>query len=491
MADSIKIVFDAVDNTQKGINAVQNGVKKVASALTAVIATATAVGVAMKKASDSFTNYADQVSAVQRVTGATAEESSKLIQVADDLFISYESLSMAMKAAVKNGIEPNIETLASLSDQYLALAPGVERSSFALEKFGKNGLEMAKFLEQGGDKIREMADSVPDGLILSEENIAMSVELKTAWDNLSDAASAFGLGVMTEASPALTGFLGLLEDFINAEARGAKAWGGIFERLDAQRLKIDQFGMLRPNKQDFTFETDATAKTNIQMVIGKVDTGPAEVAVDEAMTKQKFDFVLDFQAKSDDFEKTRDELLAKMRDTRDKILAIREEMAAGTTRQSEGNDQIAELTSEMDGYSDAINQNAADWKAWQKQTAFSLMSAQAMAKGASFEDIMKMGEDFGVIDPEVVAQATAMMDAVTNVDPGNLESAVANVRELIAADGRTIKIYVEQTVTDVPSGGTMPTTGMASTSSGGDTFINYGPQYFYGTTLSGILAEWR
>jgi hypothetical protein len=186
-----------------------------------------------------------------------------------------------------------------------------------------------------------------------------------------------------------------------------------------------------------------------------------------------------------------------MEETRDKILAIREEMAAGTMRQSEGQSQIADLTSEMAGYTAEIDKNKADWVQWQKQTAFSLMSTQALAKGASFEDIMKMGEDFGVIDPEVVASATAMMDAVTNVDPGNLGDAVADVRELIAADGRTIKIFVEQTVTTL-QGGTMPTnaptmSGMSGTSGGGGTtyVFNNATLLLNQDMTSDILAEYR
>ncbi len=56
-----------------------------------------------------------------------------------------------MKLAAKDGIEPSIENLAKLSDEYLALAPGMERTQFLMDRFGRSGDEMGKLLEKGRD----------------------------------------------------------------------------------------------------------------------------------------------------------------------------------------------------------------------------------------------------------------------------------------------------------------------------------------------------
>ena len=504
MADSVKIVFDAIDNTSRGVNSVQQGLKKIQASLLAVVAGATATVVAVKKMSDMFTDYADQVEAVSRVTGQSAEESSKLIQVADDLFISYEALSQAMKGAVKAGIEPNIESLAELSDQYLALAPGLERSTFLLDKFGKSGLEMGKMLEKGGDAIRNMAGKVPEGLIIDDADIQKARELKEAWDNIGDAAQSFGLSIAGTAAPAIT-------DMLNALTNGFSAWEGILKRSEVKEFFWDvaesatsamnfllsnlsggllNIGIKRP--EDYKLDIPTKIKTKIILAPdGEIDTSPIDDAMNEVQAKNELDFIMSFQANFDSFDQTRDELLAKMEETRDKILAIREEMAGGTMTESEGADAITDLQGEITDLSGQLNDNRAKWEQWQKQTAFSLISTRMLAQGVDLGAILKMGEDFGVIDPEVVAQAQAMMDAVTNVDPGNLGTAVEDIKYLVSQDGRTIKIYVEQTTTTV-GGGSMPTpTGMTVASSGGDTFINYGPQYFFGNTIDDVLAEWR
>ena len=91
-----------------------------------------------------FTAYAKTVEDMARVTGSSAEEVSRLIQVSDDLQISTASLEQAMAGAVRKGIDPSVDSIASLSDQYLALAPGLERSQFLVEKFGRSGLQKCK-----------------------------------------------------------------------------------------------------------------------------------------------------------------------------------------------------------------------------------------------------------------------------------------------------------------------------------------------------------
>jgi len=68
-----------------------------------------------------FTTYAKTVEDMARVTGSGAEETSRLIQVADDLQISATDLSTALAGAVRKGINPSVDSIAALSDEYLAL----------------------------------------------------------------------------------------------------------------------------------------------------------------------------------------------------------------------------------------------------------------------------------------------------------------------------------------------------------------------------------
>jgi hypothetical protein len=237
---SVDIILNAVDNTKGAMNSAASGIDKVksaagsASAAFGMVTMAVgAVMAAVTKAATSFTAYSDQVKAVARVTGTSAEESSKLIQVTDDLFISYESLSVAMKMAVKQGIEPNMESLAKLSDTYMGLAPGLERSTFLLDNFGKSGLEMGKMMEVGAAGLRAMSDAVPEGLILSDADVAQADSLKIAFDNLGDTITAFALKLTTDAAPGILKFINGITTLVAKMDESYDVWGN-----NAAQLKI-------------------------------------------------------------------------------------------------------------------------------------------------------------------------------------------------------------------------------------------------------------
>ena len=150
--------------------------------------------------------YAQQVEDMARLSGATVEDASRIIQVADDMRLSYEDVSTALKMYAKTqedagGVaKMSIDELANLSDQYLKLGPGVQRANFLLENFGRAGLSMGKLMEQGGEKIRDMAGAVDDSLIMTQEGIDQAEEYRRAMDDWNDAI----MGVKLQFAQALT-----------------------------------------------------------------------------------------------------------------------------------------------------------------------------------------------------------------------------------------------------------------------------------------------
>ena len=148
--------------------------------------------------------YAAQVRDLSRATGMSAEDTSRLIQVADDMTISYESLGAAARVAAKQGITLSTDALAQMADEYLRLQPGAERSAYLLERFGKQGLEMGKLLEQGSQAIRDMSDSMDESMILTQSDVDAARELEIAWDNLSDMATGLQYTIGKQLIPVLT-----------------------------------------------------------------------------------------------------------------------------------------------------------------------------------------------------------------------------------------------------------------------------------------------
>lgn len=191
--------------------------------------------------------YGDQVKKLSLFIGTNNEETSRLIQVADDAFIEFETLRMAAKNLSQKGFEPNIETMAKLSDEFLKLSPGLARSQWLVERFGRSGMEMAKMLELGGDKIREMNAGVEAGLIIDDKRAANILKTKQALDTFNDSVDAMKyefaeklLNTFNEMDPALqklvltfgavgqSGLLNQLAMFSILAGNIAKMnWGGI------------------------------------------------------------------------------------------------------------------------------------------------------------------------------------------------------------------------------------------------------------------------
>lgn len=163
-----------------------------------------------------FVNYAEQVKNMSRALGESAEETSRIIQVADDVRISYDSLKVAMKEAQKDGVQPNIEGLAKLADQYKAIQSPTERTKFLLDKFGKSGLEMGKLMEKGGDGIRKMSDSISDNLIMTDKGIKASDEYQKSLDELKDTAYGVQVEIGSKLTPVMNAFMKVVLSDIQA-----------------------------------------------------------------------------------------------------------------------------------------------------------------------------------------------------------------------------------------------------------------------------------
>jgi hypothetical protein len=141
-------------------------------------------------------NYANQVRSLTAAIGATPQEASKLIQVADDVGISFEQLNSALEAGIRKGVKPTIDNLGRMSDEYLKLQPGIERTEFLMEKFGRTGTDLTRVMELGSNKIGEMGDSIEGTAMLMDQKALDAAEnYRLALDALSDSVYNVKLGI--------------------------------------------------------------------------------------------------------------------------------------------------------------------------------------------------------------------------------------------------------------------------------------------------------
>ena len=149
-----------------------------------------AVGAVHDETVGKFIEYAEQVRDMKRATGESAEESSRLIQAADDVGISYDKLKTSLQMAARQGIDTSVDSLKALSEEYLTLAPGTERMQFLLERFGRSGADMGRLMEMGAGGIEKLNAGIESGLILSDEILKQANANKVLSDTYQDLIAA-------------------------------------------------------------------------------------------------------------------------------------------------------------------------------------------------------------------------------------------------------------------------------------------------------------
>jgi hypothetical protein len=142
----------------------------------------------MKELYDYTLEYGDSVRQLSMLSGTTAEDASRLIQVADDYKVSVQDITLASKQMAKDGISPTVESMALLSDQYLALSTADEKEAFLMSTFGaRGGIAFIEMMNAGGDAIRASSDAVSQNNIDNQTMLDLQRQNEIAVGNVSDA----------------------------------------------------------------------------------------------------------------------------------------------------------------------------------------------------------------------------------------------------------------------------------------------------------------
>lgn len=252
----------------------------------------------VKDAVEGTMKYAAEVRDLSRAIGANAEEASSLIQVADDVNVSVGTLEAAFKAAIKNGIQPNISTLAKLSDEYNAIQDPIQRSQFAMQKFGRAGLEMGKLLEQGGDAIKAAAREAKNlGLTLDDKAVKAARDLEINMDNLGDKLEAFKTKVGNAVIPVLNDAANTLDLITDGSNHMSDAFLASQEKMFAEvvagKMSIEDYNNAVIGMTNSIMQWDAATGRALQNQYltseAQVQEAAATKAASDAIIKQNED----------------------------------------------------------------------------------------------------------------------------------------------------------------------------------------------------------
>jgi len=222
------------DNLKKQVPALGSAFNLLTNPITLVTAGVGAFGLEAKKSITELVAYNKTVREMMQVTGLSADETSRIIQVSDDWGIELGTVTNALDLMNRKGITPSIDKLSQIADEYVN---ATDKSAFmeeATKKYGRSFGDLIPILAKGGDALREQAASISDNMIATDESIEASREFEVAMDDLGDAVQGLEYTLGNDLIPILVDTIQTLMGTYDASKHAEdgisgldKAFGGL------------------------------------------------------------------------------------------------------------------------------------------------------------------------------------------------------------------------------------------------------------------------
>ena len=211
-----------------------------AAGMAAATAGVTALSLAGRYATTTYTELVKSVVDLQRAIGGTMEDASRIVAATNDFGISADVVTKSMFRLTRNvgenadalrehGIvaardaQGNVnvaETLLNVADAYNATTDPAARAALLTDAFGKSGTALIPILEQGRAGIQALyRDAESAGQIFDAEDAQRLDEYRASMDDLQDSVQALALIAGEALVPVLSKAADMMSKLITA-ARG-------------------------------------------------------------------------------------------------------------------------------------------------------------------------------------------------------------------------------------------------------------------------------
>ncbi len=449
-ADTGKFKKDMTEG-QKAVSSFKSDIGNMAKGMAGAF-TATAIVAGISNIAKETAAYAKNVEDLSRSLGVSTEEASKLIQITDDLEISYEGLQQGAKFALDHGITPNIQGMKDLAKEYQLIEDPAKRAQFAIDHFGKAGLEMQKILEKSPEQIQEMADALEgSALIMDQEGVEAAKNYRLQLDAMNDRAAELELTVGTKLIPKMTDLIVVLTELTSLDAEnwfedGADAAAKFVNSFFFGKRPVDEFndalktGMGELRKYDMSLEF-------LGRTMGEVTKTEKELIAEQKLLKDELSELKDLM--STDLTDSAVNFREKQRELNQEAKSLREEVrklegAEWLTDEQRG--QLIENKAKLNEIQGQIKANADEHEKATKKIMFDLLTQRAAMDGLTsgeLELLTEIAKKWGLVDQATV-DATKSADQAL-VDFANGQGMTETIEQLDTAlwlaDGWAKKLY--------------------------------------------------
>lgn len=443
------------DGFMKGAATVKGGLKDVANDAEisqkkmAILGTVVSVTTAL--IATSYTEYSalsESIRDLSLVSGESAENTSRFIQVLDDFQITADDATAAAKKLKDNGLSPSIETLAQLSDQFRSIKDPAERMDFVYKNLGKSGENWVNVLNQGSDALLKNADAINKNLILNDMEIKMYEVGRLAIDEKVDALQAFRVELGQNVGNVLA-FAIAMERANEIQQENTVVIGG------QKRSTINYSDALNIAIAEQLSAADASTEYKDSLKEQEEATKAAADALKElsASNKELIDGAIDITSRNKDFAASQQEILDKIAETR----------AEGEELYPWEAEKIAENQGKLEELGQAYFDNLEDFKA-AMQEKFTLYAVEqiAMSDGvagfseAEYEKARVILETTDVATAAAFEEQQAMATLAQAVSDGTVPvQEWGSILDTVMADGVVSVGEVQAAIDAVPKQNTV------------------------------------
>ena len=398
------------------------------------------VGEAMK--------YDQQIRDLTAITGTSAEESSRFVQVLDDYQISVDDVTIATKKMTSQGLVPNLETLAQLSDEYNAIQDPLKQNEFLIKNLGKSGLQWVNVLKQGGDALRAQGAAVDQHLIVTEKAIKAEEEWRLNVDALSDSWHGFTVALGNAVIPALN-------DAIDYNDRVNQKVHEQIETTGSANLMAARHAAAMDMQREKAFAAADAIAAHGEALMDDSSLLAENSELVETAAVNYGDLISSIQSAQSETDKY-NETNADLKKQQQEVLAQIQKLSK--QGYSEQGKTIQDEYTKLSDLNGKLNENTKAHQKWAAQTVFSFAQARAAADGNITEGegkvLIAVGEQLGLFDEKTAKAMENINSAFADLDSSSAEDTIDAVRRsLEELTSQTWNINLTASTPTIPGGG--------------------------------------
>lgn len=178
--------------------------------LTALNNPLTLVADGLKASIDKSIEWGNTIDDVQKITGESAEKTSKLVAVMNDFGVEAGTLKAAARSLKEQGLSPNLETLKDLAQQYQNIQDPAKRVEWGTKTLGRSFFDLSEILTKTPEEFAAVERAaLSSGKVIGQDFVdameASQIKAKQLQDRMDGLSLVVGNFAVNTLSDAVTG----------------------------------------------------------------------------------------------------------------------------------------------------------------------------------------------------------------------------------------------------------------------------------------------